>query len=699
MLAMDADLILRADVRGIGDSYLHSMQIVRAVRRDARANQLDYVLTGAMIVVAIVVLATRIDADTVDGGAHAAPTVAGWAATIGVCCTLIGRRRWPLRCFSIAVVLLCVLLLTDNSDSVAYLAMLIGLYSAAGSLPLRRASVAVVMVLALVAASHFVALHNDPTIGLIGAGAAFALGRLIRVRRSRQDHDDAVARRRATAAIEIADLDAAEDRQRMAQELHDVVAHSLSVIAVRAGIGAHLIGREPDEAARALDAIRATSSAATEELARLIVLLRDGDGADAEPPALADVEALCAQVADARMPVDLAVDGDLRTVPAGASLAAYRIVQEALTNVVRHAGPASATVRVRVSPRAVEIVVEDNGRGARMSPEPERVGVGHGLIGMTERAAMYGGELVAGPLPGGGFRVHATLRTSVGAGEVDAPASDSIDNSDPVVAKVPPIVWDIGLALVFVAFAVRELIVGRAANGAYAPTDGWAWVFEIGSCVGLVGRRSYPAVSLLVSTVLGVALTLGDHNTGLIIVVFMVGLYSVGSYATTTRFASALLGIVIAMSIVAWSHPPDMERGAGAIWTGMIAAAAAVSGFVVRRDREGRDARISEHQNAGIDEARRARLAATTERLRVAEKLDRVINRSIDSISVAANTGSQVVTADPAAALVLLETISTTSRDALAELRRVLKRMRVEGETAPHAPVSTSAHDPMPMRS
>jgi signal transduction histidine kinase len=185
-----------------------------------------------------------------------------------------------------------------------------------------------------------------------------------------------------------------------------------------------------------------------------------------------------------------------------------------------------------------------------------------------------------------------------------------------------------------------------------------------------------------------VALTIGDYNTGVIVGVFVVALYAVGSYATTARLIAALVGIVVAMGIVAWSEPPDLDA-AGAVWTAMISAGAAATGFVVRRDRERRDARIADHEEAGVAESRRARLAATTERLRIAEELNHVITRSMQSISTSANSGSRIVESDPPAALALLESISTVSRDALGDLRRLLKRMHADAEPAPHAPVLT----------
>ena len=703
---MPLDLILWTDAPDRGDDYVRRMDLARALRRDAHLHRSDYAIAVAMAAAAVVVLVTHADVDALRPSRQSAGEIVEWAATLGVCLVMVGRSRWPLTCLAVILVLLFALGVTGNGDSIAYAAMLIALYSAAATLPGRRCLMAAAMLLALVAIGQ-VALHNDPTTGMIGAGAAFALGRMIRARRRRQDDEAAGALHRANVSIEIAELEAAEDRQRMAQELHDIVAHSLSVIAVRAGIAVHLIDREPAEAALALDAIRVAGRAASTELERLIILLRDGEaGEEGQPPSLADVAQLCADVTAASLPVRLTTTGDLDAVPAGVSLAAYRIVQEALTNVVRHAGRASADVAIAVTTDRIDILVEDDGAGRDTPVEPDRSGAGHGLVGMTQRARMYGGTVSAGPRPTGGFRVCTVLATSMSPVEtpvvtvaVAERAPDMVRWQAAAARTAPAWVWDLALAALFVAIAALHLLERAPSDGpteGFAVTDGWAWALEIGCCVAVAGRRRCPATSLLVSAVLGVALTIGDYDTAIIVVVFVVGLYSVGSWATTPRFVAALVGIVVVMSIVAWSDPPDLD-GAGAVWTAMVSAAAAVTGYVVRRDRERRDARTADHHSTGVDESRRARLTATTERLRVAEELDRVITCSIASISVAADEGARVVATDPLAALGFLETVSGTSRDALGELRRVLRHMHAEGAAAaPHAPARTRDDAPGP---
>jgi signal transduction histidine kinase len=219
------------------------------------------------------------------------------------------------------------------------------------------------------------------------------------------------ARQRAAeleqAREELARRAVTEERLRIARELHDVVAHSMSIIAVQSGVGVHVLDSRPDEARKALEAVEATSRQALVEMRRLLGVLRqeaETRGSLAPAPGLAEVETLAAEVAKAGVRVEVRIEGTPAELPAGLDLSAYRIIQEALTNVVRHAAPATARVAVRHSPGQVALEVVDDGRG----PWDHGHG-GHGIAGMRERAALYGGTLEAGPLPGGGFRVAATL--------------------------------------------------------------------------------------------------------------------------------------------------------------------------------------------------------------------------------------------------------------------------------------------------
>ena len=202
---------------------------------------------------------------------------------------------------------------------------------------------------------------------------------------------------------------AGEERMRMARELHDVLAHNISLINVQAGVALHLMDEKPEQARTALTAIKGASKEALGELRSVLGVLRGVDEDEPRDPApgLARLRALVAGAEAAGLAVRTVTEGEPRPLAAGLDLAAYRIVQEALTNVARHAGARTATVRVAYGAADLVIEVDDDGRGP--SGAGDGTGTGSGIAGMRERATALGGELDAGPRPGGGFRVRARL--------------------------------------------------------------------------------------------------------------------------------------------------------------------------------------------------------------------------------------------------------------------------------------------------
>lgn len=250
--------------------------------------------------------------------------------------------------------------------------------------------------------------------GVALAVAAWFVGDSVRVRRVYMAGLAEQGAQRQREALERAQRSLAEERLRIARELHDVVAHSLSVIAVQSGVGRHVIDDNPVEAKRALGAVETTSRAALQELRRLLGVLRseDGDGASLTPaPGLGALEQLAEQVRSAGTPVDLDVDMGVTGLSPGAELSVYRVVQEALTNVVKHAGSASAHVAVRNGTAGLVVEIVDDGRGLVGAPYPvaDDPSGHHGIVGMRERVALFGGTLDAGFRPQGGFCVRATL--------------------------------------------------------------------------------------------------------------------------------------------------------------------------------------------------------------------------------------------------------------------------------------------------
>jgi len=237
--------------------------------------------------------------------------------------------------------------------------------------------------------------------------------------RSRQELAAALAARTVELEHEReekARLAVVEERARIARELHDVVAHSVSVMVVQAGAERRALAGERPETAEVLETIERTGRTALAEMRRLLGMLRRSDDelALAPQPSLDGLDDLVAQVRDAGLPVDLRIDGERRALPPGVDLSAYRIVQEALTNALKHAGPATARVVVRYGRDAVDVEVADD--GGRRSADTGgngngngQVDGGHGLVGMRERVARFGGDLHAGRRLAGGFAVRARL--------------------------------------------------------------------------------------------------------------------------------------------------------------------------------------------------------------------------------------------------------------------------------------------------
>ena len=290
--------------------------------------------------------------------------------------------------------------------------VLLSIYTAASVLPQRRARL-------LLAGSVFLGIvgttvgpgPTDPGVPALIV-SAWLLGTYIGSRRRYTAELEAKNQLLEVARQELADRAVTEERLRIARELHDVVAHTMSVVAVQAGTGRMVADDDPAAARQALATIETTSRSALSEMRRMLGMLRSSDGggpgALTPAPGLGDLDALVADVVRSGVTVEVRVEGAHGPVPAGVDLAAYRIVQEALTNVIKHAGRVRATVVVRYSGDAVAVEV-DNAAPVHDDARPARSTVGHGLVGMRERVAMYHGDLHAARCPTGGFHVAARL--------------------------------------------------------------------------------------------------------------------------------------------------------------------------------------------------------------------------------------------------------------------------------------------------
>lgn len=362
------------------------------------------------------------------------------------------RRRAPLIVVAINVAATVPLLVLNYPDSSAGLASLIVLYTVAAYCKRRDALialawVAVVIVPVLVAG---VVVHSEQLpissfiANIIIFGTAWLIGDSVRNRRivveELKFRAETAERQRADEARQ-AVLD---ERARIAREMHDIVAHGMSVMIVQAGAARRVLDKHPEQAAEAMANIEQTGREAMVEMRRLLGVLRDG-GVEAEiaagqtssedaparrrddaplapQPGLAAVPALVRQWTAAGLDVAYHVEGDLPELPSGLDVSAYRLIQEALTNTSKHAGPARATVTLKRTPTGLDITVADDGRGASAAAGS---GTGHGLIGMKERVTLFGGTVAAGPGQSGGYVVHAVLPLDADA------ATSSVEASAP----------------------------------------------------------------------------------------------------------------------------------------------------------------------------------------------------------------------------------------------------------------------------
>ena len=328
------------------------------------------------------------------------------------------RRRWPLAVlasvFGVSVGALVGGVIPTFAMAAPLCASAVVVYAAGLLVPRRRSVPALVLCLILIAAAAAGAELMKPAgvmdapsmaagivFGVVVLGGAWTVGRAARERR-------AYARR---SAEQVAHQAVTDERLRIAREVHDIVAHSMSLIAVKAAIANHVADARPEQARETLRVIETTSRGALAEMRRTLGALRGDAGLPAElapAPGLADLPELVERAGAAGVRVDLEVDAGLE-LPDGVGLSVYRIVQESLTNVVRHAGRARCRVRVTAEDGAVRIRVLDDGPGGAEPAGRDGPGQGHGLVGMRERVALYGGTLTAASRPSGGFEVRADL--------------------------------------------------------------------------------------------------------------------------------------------------------------------------------------------------------------------------------------------------------------------------------------------------
>jgi signal transduction histidine kinase len=343
------------------------------------------------------------------------PRIDAVALAAAAALALAFRHRWPLAVWGATLAVVPAVIALDPASGAVSVPVLVSVYTVATLDGRRRAlAVAAVSAIALALARGLIQLKGwsdartaaEPALVV----AALFLGWAVSGRRAYiAEIEDRAARAEASREEELRhSLDA--ERLRIARELHDVVAHSIATINVQAGVAAHVIERNPEHAAQALTTIKASSKDALRELRNIVGILRQPEDNESRAPApgLAQLDVLIAAARDAGLPLDVRVTGQRRALPPTIDLAAYRIVQESLTNVLRHAGRATASVTIDYDDAQLVLDIADDGRATKRTNGSDGH-PGHGIAGMRERASAFGGALDAGPLDSGGFRVHAEI--------------------------------------------------------------------------------------------------------------------------------------------------------------------------------------------------------------------------------------------------------------------------------------------------
>ena len=390
---------------------------VRAVRRLenllTRTRGIDPRAVDAVVAVALVAGAV---ANAAAGEHHRPLTLLAAAAT---CATVAWRRRAPAAMTAVAVVSVTVYGVSSpgahGTFPVLEIAAVLDYYML-GRLSVQRGRPEVDAVLlgaavvGIVVAPGSAGVNRVATTWTLFVGVPFAVGRAVGSRAALTRELRANAERLEREQAERARHAAAEERSRIARELHDVVAHSVSVMVIQTQAAREVAASDREAARDALSSVQSCGRDALMEMRRMIGVLHHGDEelAGATAPALSQLGALAARARAAGLPVELRIDGEARDLSPGMDLVAFRVVQEALTNAIKHAGPARALVTVTFITGALELEISDTGRGPAL-PDGDTDATGQGLVGMRERLVLYGGELQTGRARGGGFKVRARI--------------------------------------------------------------------------------------------------------------------------------------------------------------------------------------------------------------------------------------------------------------------------------------------------
>jgi signal transduction histidine kinase len=473
-----------------------------------------------------------------------------------------------------------------------------------------------------------------------------------------------------------------EERYRMARELHDVIAHCMSVMVVQTQAARRIASLDTEATRNALGVVERSGREALVELRRMVgVLDRESDDpVDTATPGLGQLEALANRARAAGLPVDVRVQGQPAGLPPDVDLVAYRVVQEALTNAIKHAGSARAIVTVEVGTDQLELVVADDGRGADSAAGSERAesnGSGHGLAGMAERVGLLGGALRAGARPGGGFEVEASipLRTTISApreGDRERPAEERQMGS-----AEPELRWPWLDPVVALGFLIALEVGVLAASPRRGPLTVDLIVAAV-IALAAVWRRRLPLAFLIVVGVLGSVMNaylVELKNSPVVGAYFvLVPSYAVAAWAER-REAALGLGILLGGAAVS-ELITDRGQVGDFVGAAFAVTAAWAAGRAVRSYRLLTSELARTSRRLAVEREDRARLATAAERSRIARGLHAAVAGSVASMVVLSEAALRQLESDPAGAERSMDAVERTGRRALADMRRILGVLR-----------------------
>ncbi|MGO9789899.1 MAG: sensor histidine kinase [Solirubrobacteraceae bacterium] len=503
----------------------------------------------------------------------------------------------------------------------------------------------------------------------------FAVGCTLAVRATAGDELKFTAERLRSEQIMRARRAADEERSRMARELHDVVAHCMSVMVVQTSGARRVAASNLDAAREALKVVESAGREALVELRRIVgVLYRDDDEPAGGSPGLAQLGMLVDRARAAGLPVELSVEGRQRSGSPGLDLVAYRIVQESLTNAIKHAGPTDARVHVVFGARDLVLEITDNGQGPARRRHDD--GAGHGLIGMTERVRLYGGDLHAGPRPDGGFEVRARIPLDGVVSGPQEPAQSQTDRDAPTVEVSRSIAWrwlDPLLAAAFLV-ALEVMALTGSERGAVRVRD---MLVLAAMALACIWRRRQPLWFLIavVALVFPLSSNLAPGSSPLSAVyVGLLPAYAVAAWEDRHR---ALLGLAIVLLASAVGELLIRHLGAANYAPSLFTICAAwATGRAIRARRAIDETLERTTSRLAAERDDRARLAVAGERSRIARDLHAVVARSVAAMVVQTEAARAQLDREPAAADAALEAVEDVGRQALAEMRRILGVLR-----------------------